>query len=53
VTRAQVIEFLETNGNVGVARVINRGNYRRPIFGTEGAARLFSTCRDEACTRYG
>jgi putative transposase len=33
--------------------VINRGNYRRPIFGTEGAARSFALCFDEACTRYG
>lgn len=33
--------------------VTNRGNYRRPIFGTQGAARSFYLCLDEACTSYG
>jgi REP element-mobilizing transposase RayT len=33
--------------------VLNRGNYRRPIFGAEGAARAFYLCLDEACTSYG
>ena len=33
--------------------VTNRGNYRRPIFGTEGAARSFYLCLGEACTSYG
>jgi putative transposase len=33
--------------------VTNRGNYRQPIFGTDGAARSFYGCLDEACTRYG
>jgi putative transposase len=29
--------------------VTNRGNYRQPIFGTEGAARSFHHCLDEVC----
>lgn len=33
--------------------VINRGNYRQPIFGPEGAARSFYRCLDEACTSHG
>ncbi|WP_414665121.1 transposase [Horticoccus sp. 23ND18S-11] len=33
--------------------VINRGNYRRPIFQPKGAAAAFERCIDEACTRCG
>lgn len=33
--------------------VINRGNYRRDLFTTDGAARSFYGCLDEACTSYG
>ena len=33
--------------------VINRGNYRRDLFETEGAARSFERCLGEAATRYG
>ncbi len=33
--------------------VTNRGNYRQPIFGTDGAARSFQICLDEACSSYG
>ena len=29
--------------------VTNRGNYRQPIFGTDGAARSFHGCLDEVC----
>ena len=32
--------------------VINRGNYRQPIFGSDGAARSFQTCLDEACSSH-
>ena len=32
--------------------VINRGNYRRPIFGTVGAAQAFATTLGEACERH-
>jgi putative transposase len=33
--------------------VFNRGNYRRDLFTTDGAARSFYGCLDEACTSYG
>lgn len=33
--------------------VINRGNYRRDLFTTGGAASSFYGCLDEACTSYG
>lgn len=33
--------------------VINRGNYRRDLFGTVGAKRAFETTLWEACTAYG
>ena len=31
---------------------LNRGNDRRPIFGTDGAAESFETCLDEACASF-
>lgn len=33
--------------------VSNRGNYRRDLFTTDGAAGSFYGCLDEACTSYG
>jgi REP element-mobilizing transposase RayT len=33
--------------------VINRGNYRRNLFGEEGAARAFQDCLGEAARRFG
>ncbi len=33
--------------------VINRGNYRRDLFATAGAAKSFELALGEACTRYG
>jgi putative transposase len=33
--------------------IINRGNYRRDLFETAGAAQSFETALDEACTRFG
>jgi REP element-mobilizing transposase RayT len=33
--------------------VINRGNYRADVFGTEGAKEAFLTCLDEVCVRAG
>lgn len=33
--------------------VINRGNYRRDLFGGKGAAESFRTCLFEACVRFG
>lgn len=33
--------------------VINRGNYRRDVFGTAGAARAFEATLAEACERHG
>ena len=33
--------------------VINRGNYRGPVFGTVGAARAFETTIGEVCARFG
>jgi putative transposase len=33
--------------------VINRGNYRGPIFGGEGAQQAFERCLFEACEKYG
>src|SRR5687767_4648663 len=33
--------------------VINRGNYRRDVFATDGAARAFLTTIDETCRRLG
>lgn len=32
--------------------IINRGNYRRPIFGGKGAAAAFERCLDETCIRF-
>ena len=32
--------------------VINRGNYRKDLFGSEGAAEAFRQCLDEAASRY-
>jgi putative transposase len=32
--------------------VINRGNYRRHLFESKGAAATFERCLDEACTRF-
>jgi len=32
--------------------VINRGNYRRHLFESKGAAAAFERCLDEACTRF-
>lgn len=32
--------------------VINRGNYRRDLFGGNGAPAAFERCLDEACTRF-
>jgi putative transposase len=33
--------------------VVNRGNYRRDVFGSKGAAESFSHCLDETCVRFG
>ena len=33
--------------------VINRGNYRQPIFATKGAAESFRRCLDEVCSSHG
>ena len=33
--------------------VLNRGNYRHPVFGTVGAAKAFETALGEACERHG
>lgn len=33
--------------------VINRGNYRRDLFASEGASESFETCLGEACTSHG
>ena len=33
--------------------VINRGNYRRDVFETAGAARAFEMALDECCQRHG
>jgi hypothetical protein len=33
--------------------VINRGNYRRDLFTTDGAASSFYGCLDDACTSFG
>lgn len=33
--------------------VINRGNYRRDLFGGQGAAAAFERVLDETCTRFG
>ena len=33
--------------------VINRGNYRRAVFGTVGAARAFESTLTETCVRHG
>ena len=33
--------------------LINRGNYRRDVFATDGAARAFLTTIDETCRRFG
>ena len=37
----------------GLYHVINRGNYRSHIFGTEGAKASFEKCLFEACERFG
>ena len=36
-----------------IYHVINRGNYRRDVFGTDRAARAFETALGEACERHG
>ena len=36
-----------------VYHVLNRGNYRADIFGTEGAKAAFLQCLDEACAKTG
>ena len=36
-----------------IYHVINRGNYRAPLFGTEGAKAAFLLCLDEACVKAG
>ncbi|MGH7945867.1 MAG: transposase [Opitutaceae bacterium] len=33
--------------------VVNRGNYRRDVFGGKGAAKSFGRCLDETCVRFG
>jgi REP element-mobilizing transposase RayT len=33
--------------------VINRGNYRRNVFGPRGAAEAFERCLRETCERFG
>lgn len=42
---------LEDAGNL--YHVINRGNYRRDVFETEGAKEAFADTLDEGCRRYG
>ena len=34
-----------------VYHVLNRGNYRAEVFGTEGAKTAFLQCLDEACAK--
>jgi putative transposase len=46
--RAPRIEFAGA-----VYHIINRGNYRRSIFGTAGAARAFEACLFELCQELG
>jgi putative transposase len=36
-----------------IYHVINRGNYRRDLFATDGAAKSFELALGETCTRYG
>ena len=36
-----------------VYHVLNRGNYRAEVFGTEGAKTAFLQCLDEACAKTG
>lgn len=36
-----------------VYHVLNRGNYRKPVFGTPEAKRAFEECLFQACTRCG
>ena len=36
-----------------IYHVINRGNYRAPLFGPEGAKAAFLLCLDEACVKAG
>lgn len=36
-----------------IYHVLNRGNYRRDVFETDGAARAFETALGEACERHG
>ena len=33
--------------------VVNRGNYRRDLFGTKEAAQSFERCLGETCIRFG
>jgi putative transposase len=42
---------LEAEG--GLYHVINRGNYRRDVFGAEKTKRAFLRCLEEACARTG
>jgi len=36
-----------------IYHVINRGNYRQAVFGTEGARKAFERCLFQACEKYG
>lgn len=40
-------------GEGGMSHVINRGNYRQPIFREEGAREAFLLCLEEACEKTG
>ena len=49
-TSRQISLILEANWNY---QVINRGNYRRDLFASNGAAQSFQTCLCEAAERFG
>lgn len=44
---------LRIQEEAGVYHVINRGNYRSDVFGTEGASDAFEVTLGESCERYG
>ena len=52
VLRSTVARKLRVEYAGACYHVINRGNYRRNVFGDAGAPEVFERCLDEACSRF-